>query len=364
MSFNLPPNCFLKITKGDWPYITYPARVVAQAKLGPQDYFEPVDPQAPRSCVPAGGRDFSCIFDSNSGKMITRGPTMFPPMSVTFDINGGSWDVIFVGRLMQLTQSIEREADVDVLLTHFQQTVPSLLSLSTSLSIFAETVEIAIGDHFEARVETLIPTNGIRVVDAEHRVDELRAGIEMLGFALSSGRFILACSYLREALFFDAAYNEHNPYRNSLLVVLKCAQAIEVLFGGQRDIVRQRCKDLKVTDEVIESQIVPIILVRNSFGSAHASSFVPSPRQVDVLREFAKRSTHTVRQLLLQISKADARARSFLDGSVARDRDKDELLIKLEQYLSASPWSVEGDTQWRHIVVPDPRLSPAVRPRA
>src|SRR5438876_5988763 len=90
MSFNLPPNCLLKLTKGAWADVKYPARIVAQAKLSPQDYFEPVDPQSPRSCVPAGGRDFSCLFDSNSGRMFTRGPTMFPPVSVTFEINDGA----------------------------------------------------------------------------------------------------------------------------------------------------------------------------------------------------------------------------------------------------------------------------------
>jgi hypothetical protein len=364
MSFNLPPNCLLKLTKGAWCDVKYPARVVAQAQLSPQDYFEPVDPQSPRSCIPAGGRDFSNIFDSNSGKMFTRGPTMFPPISVTFDIDGGSWDVIFVGRLMQLTQSIESKDHVHVLLTHFQQTVPALLSLSTGLSIFTETVEIAIGDRLEARAETLIPANGIRVIDAEHRVEELRVGIEMLGFALTSDRFILACSYLREALFFDAAYNEHNPYRHSLIVVLKCAQAIEVLFGGKRDMVRQRCRELGIAGEVIESQIIPVILLRNLFGSAHASSFVPSPQQVDLLREFAKRSAHTVRQLLLHISKADTTTRSFLDGSVSRDREKDKLLANLELYLTAPLWTVEGDVERRHILVPDPRLSSVIPPGA
>ena len=362
MSFNLPPNSILKLTKGDWTEVSYPACIVAQATLSPQDYFEPVDPKSPRSCVPAGGRGFSCHFDSNSGRMFTHGPTMFPPVSVTFDINDGAWNVIFVGRLMQLTQTIECDADVDVLLTHFQHTIPAVLSLTTGLSIFAETVEIAISDCLEARVETLIPAGGIRVIDEMYRVEELRAGIDMLGFALSSGRFILACTYLREALFFDATYNEHNPYRHSLLVVLKCAQAIEVLFGGQRDTVRQKCKGLKIADEVIESHIVPIILVRNSFGSAHASSFVPSGQQVDVLRDFAKRSAHTVRQILLLISKADAQTREFLNGSVTRDHEKDALLVKLGDHLSAPLWTVEVDVELRRVLVPDPRLSSATRP--
>lgn len=288
--------------------------------------------------------------------MVLRGPTMFPPLSVTFDINGGSWDVIFVGRLMQLSQSIDREADLDALLTHFEHTVPALLSVATGLSIFAETVEIALGENLEARAETLIPPNNFRVIHAERRVDELRAGIEMLSFALSSGKFILACSYLREAIFFDAAYSEHNPYRHSLLVVLKCAQAIEVLFGGERDSIRAKCQLLGIASDIIKSQIIPITLVRNTLGAAHASAFVPTSREVDVLRQFAKRSAHTVRQLLLHVTKVAPEIRSFLSGNVSRDRKKEAFLATLETSLSAPPWSVEGDVELRHVLVPDPRL--------
>ena len=230
---------------------------------------------------------------------------MFPPLSVTFRINDGSWDIIFVGRVMQLSQSIAREADLDPILTHFEQTLPALLSLTTGLSIFAETVEIGLGDTLEARAEVLIPPNSFRVIGAEARVGELRSGIEMLGFALSSAGFILASSYLREAIFFDASYNGHNPYAHSLVVLLKCSQAIEILFGGQRDAIREKCELLGVPGDVIESQIIPITLARHSLGSAHASSFVPNSSEVAILREFAHRSVHTVRQLLLHISRVE-----------------------------------------------------------
>jgi hypothetical protein len=327
-----------------------------QANLTPRDFFEPVDPETPRSCVPAGGRGFSYLFDSNSGRMTLRGPSVFPPMSVTFNVNEGAWDIIFVGRLMQLTQSIAGEADVDLLLTHFEHTLPSLLSLVTGLSIFAETLEIALGDKVEARAETFIPPNNVRVIEADGRVGELRCGIEMLGLALPSARFILACSYLREALFLDAAYNDHNPYPHSLVVILKCSQAIEVLFGGQRDSIRNRCRSLGLADQHIESQVIPIILARNTLGTAHASSFVPNAREVEILRHFSKRSVHTVRQLLLHISRVDPQKRTFLADKLERHPEKEKLLNALEQSVKSPMWCVEGKIEVRHVEVPDPRL--------
>jgi hypothetical protein len=361
MSFNLPPNRLLKLIKGSWADVRYPVRAVVQATLTPRDFFEPVDPQSPRSCVPAGGRDFSSLFDANSGGMVLRGPSMFPPVSVTFQINDGSWDIIFVGRVMQLSQSIDYEADLDPMLTHFEQTIPALLSVATGLSIFAETVEIALGDKLEARVEVLIPPNSFRVIAAETRVDELRSGIEMLGFALSSAGFILASSYLQEAIFFDASYNAHNPYTHSLVVLLRCAQAVEILFGGQRDAIREKCQILEVPDDVIESQIIPISVARHTLGSAHASSFVPKPSEVEILRNFAHRSVHTVRQLLLHISRVDPERRSFIMDTAKRSREKEKLFAVLQKGLQARLWSVEGDIEVRDILVPDPRLAGPTR---
>ena len=132
MSFNLPPTRLLKLTEGNWKDVQYPAKVVVQVHLLPRDFFEPVERNDARSCVPAGGKNFSSLFDANTGRMTLRGETMFPPLSVTFQINDDAWNVIFVGRCMQITQTIESEEDIDPLLTSCEHTVPALLSVATS----------------------------------------------------------------------------------------------------------------------------------------------------------------------------------------------------------------------------------------
>jgi hypothetical protein len=339
--------------------VRFPSQIVVQAHLSPPDYFEPVAPSTPRSCLPTGSQHVSYLFDANSGRIVGRSPTVFAPLSVTFDINNSAWSIIFQGRIMQLTQAIERREDIDVLLTHFKHSVPALLSVATGLAVVAETVELAIGDGFEARIETLVPPIHFRRLNADDRIDELYAGIKLIGFGLSSARYVLACSYLREAMLFDARYGNYNPYELSLLVVLKCAHAVEILFGGSRDDIRRRCREIGVPEEVIEPQIIPIVLVRNTFGSAHASAFVPSPRQADVLREFAARSTRVVRRLLLHISDVPAATRAFLDGAVMVTSEKAQLLLELERHLATPLWSCDGDTEVRHIAAVDPRFGDA-----
>jgi len=355
MSFNLPPNRLLKVTKGNWAEVQYPTIAVVQANLRPRDFFEAVDVETPRSCVPAGAQDFRYLFDSNSGKMTIRGPTMFPAMSVTFVVND-TWDVAFVGSCMQVRETIGNEAAIDVLLTHCEHTLPALLSAATGLSIFCESIELALGEALEARAETRVPPNHIRVLDDSMRIGELQRGIEMLGLALSSARFTLASCYLREAMFLDSAYYSHNPYTLSLVVILKCAQAIEVLFSGERDAIRDKCRALGIGNDVVERDIVSIVVSRNSLGTAHASGFVPTPREVDTLRHFAQRSVHTVRQLLLYIYRAKPERREYLNGPTTRDREKEKLLNLLEENLKQPLWCVEDNIEWRQVLFQDPRL--------
>jgi hypothetical protein len=356
MSFNLPPNRLLKLTERNWKDVQYPATVIVQVHLLPRDFFEPVERDDARSCVPAGGKNFSSLFDANTGRMTLRGETMFPPLSVTFQVNDDAWNVIFVGRCMQVTQTIDSEDAIDSLLTNCEHTVPALLSVATGLAIFCETLEIRVGDIVEARSETLIPPYAVRVIEADARIDELKEGIQLVGISCGSPRFTLASSYFREALYFDSAYYEHNPYTHSLITILKCAQAIEVLFGGQYDSIREKCRDLGIGEEVIESEIVRINVTRNKLGSAHASGFVPTPRQSDILRHFARRAVHTVQQLLLLISKTKIIDRPYLVEKLQRDSDKETLLENLHETLQRPLWCIEGEVELRHVAINDPRL--------
>ena len=361
MSFNLPPNRILKLTKGHWRDVRYPTTAIVQVHLCPRDFFEPVERGDARSCVPAGGKNFSYLFDSNTGRMTLRGETMFSPLSVTFNINNDAWSVIFVGRCMQVTQTIKSENDIDSLLTNCEHTVPALLSVATGLAIFCETLEIGVGDDVEARSETLIPPNAVRVITPDARIDKLRKGIELIGISSGSPRFILASSYFREALYFDSAYYEHNPYTHSLVTILKCAQAIEVLFGSQYDSIREKCRQLGIADDIIESDIIRINIARSKLGPAHASGFVPTPTESEVLRHFARRAVHTVQQLLLHMSRANIRDHSYLLKKFKRDREKETLLAKLKETVERPLWCIDGEVELRHVLINDPRLCASQR---
>lgn len=185
MSFNLPAKRLLRVTKGSWATVKYPTVLTVQAELLPQDYFEPVSKDVARSCVPAGGKGFSFLLDSNSGKLTLHGADVLQPMSVTFNVEN-TWNAVFVGRCMQVSQVIASEVALDPVLTHVEYTLPSLLSIATNLSIFCESIELALGDdadRLEARAETCIPSYEVKIVEPDERVDELRKGIELLGLA-------------------------------------------------------------------------------------------------------------------------------------------------------------------------------------
>jgi len=356
MSFNLPPNRLLKLTKGHWRDVTYPATAIVQVHLSPWDYFEPVEREAARSCVPAGGKNFSWLFNANTGRMRLQGETMLPPLSVTFHVNDDTFTVVFAGRCMQITQSIQSENDIDSLLTNCEHTIPALLSVTTGLAVFCETLEIGLADDVEARSETLIPPNSVRLVETDARIDELKNGIQLIGISCNSPRFTLASTYFREALYFDSTYYEHNPYTHCLMTILKCAQAIEVLFGSEYDSIRAKCRQLGIADDVIESEIVRINIARSKLGPAHASGFVPTPIESEVLRHFARRAVHTVQQVLLQVSRVDMRDHPYLIEKLKRDHKKETFVTQLKETVQRPLWCIDGEVKLRHVAIKDPRL--------
>lgn len=360
MSFNLPSSRILRVTQGDWANVKYPTRMTVEAVLQPRDYFEPVARDDARSCVPTGSSGFSFVFDSNSGKVTLRGPDMLQSLEVRYLVEE-TWDAVFTGRCMQVSQVIDNEASIDAVLTHVEYTLPSLLSIATGLAVFPETIEVGFGDEcqlLQARVEISFPPFDVRVVEPDERLSELQKGIEIFGVARRSSRYTLAASYLRDAMFCVASYHVHNPYTQSLIAILKCSQAIEILFSGERETIRASCRELKIQEDVIESQIVSIVVARNTLGSAHASSFMPSSDEVEIIRRFALRSVHTVRELLLHIDAASNEERNGIFGNIQPNKNKPKLIARLKDSLAVKPWTVDGQTPRQVDIMNDPRMFP------
>jgi hypothetical protein len=334
--------------------------MTVEAFLTPRDYFEPVAPNDARSCVPKEGSGFTFIFDSNSGKVTLRGPHMLQSLDVAYRVEE-KWDVVFTGRCMQVSQVIDDEKSIDAVLTHVEFTLPSLLSIATGLAVFPETIEVGFGEEcqqLQARLETSFPPFDVRIVKPDARLSELQKGIEVFGLARRSSRFTLAASYLREAMFCVASYHVHNPYTQSLIAILKCSQAIEILFGSERDTIREGCCRLKIEKDIIESQIVSIVVARSTLGAAHASSFMPSCDEVEVIRRFALRSVHTVRELLLHIDNANDEERSGMFDNFQPSKHKPELIERLKDSLAVKPWTINGQTLRQVDIVNDPRMFP------
>ncbi|QEF98101.1 hypothetical protein Mal15_21480 [Stieleria maiorica] len=359
MSFNLPDNRILKVTEGAWRDVVYPAKAIVQLKLVPSDYFEPVSEDESRSCVPQGGTDFRFLLNGNNGRMTLHGKTMMPPLSVTFDINDGAWDVSFVGATMQISSNLDSEDRINSFLTNCEKIIPALLSVCLGIAIRSDETLIRIGDYVEARSETIFAPHTVRVIDPDSRIQELADSLPVIVKCMDSARYVLAATYLREAIEFNSSYGQQNPYVRSLETILGCAKVIEVLFSGQNDTIRDKCRELGIDDDVIEHEIVRINMARSKLGPAHSSRFVPNSTEAEVLRVFASRAIVTVRELLLLISKKRFTDFPYLLEPAGRSRDKEAFLEKLRETLERPTWRPSGDSEPRNFAFHDPRLSGA-----
>lgn len=277
-------------------------------------------------------------FDANSGVSTFHGPTMMPDLSVTFEIND-SWEISLISNVLHLSQTINARDDLDPLLTNFEHILPALLSLTTGLSIVCATVELAIEDVLEARAECLFPPSHLPVINPDDREARLLEGIGLIGLALPSPKFAMASSYLRDAMFSEASYHGQNSYGQSLETILSCAKVLEILFGPKGAEIRVECKKLGVPDDVVESQIVPIVFARNGLGSGHPTLFVPTPEEAQMLRHFAQRSVNVLRKLLLRIGKEDPNKHKYLIAGPKNDPERKKFLLKLAEHVEVPEWS-------------------------
>lgn len=85
---------------------------------------------------------------------------------------------------------------------------------------------------------------------------------------------------------------------------------------------------------------------------------MPDHEEVEILRRFAQRSVHTVRELLLHIGRANNEEREVASEQIKRSPDKEKLLRRLKESLAAQPWSVDGLLPRNVEIMNDPRLYP------
>lgn len=135
--------------------------------------------------------------------------------------------------------------------------------------------------------------------------------------------FQIACRLL------NAGTSRFEFIAESLLNMAKCMQA---LFGESRDSARDELRLLGYSDNEIESEFIPALILRNEFDIAHVSLSLLSREELSILHRYAYIAERSFRIMLQKVLSGVAAGTYMLPGDpdLTLSKDKKKILAKID----------------------------------
>jgi hypothetical protein len=276
-------------------------------------------------------------IDGETGKLAVIETGDLPLLRIDGRFEDGSLTIIGNEAVLKTVATSEPHLEslvnwVSVLLTQF---------LAVQIGAFVD-IESVKGTIAGCKVSALYPAESYSIllasVDAELRNERVLNTLQAPSVnSQSYSRFVASTRYFHHALrLISPTEVNYVPYSAHSEVLLNLAKSIEILFGPSRDALRERLRALGYSDGQIESQIVPILLVRNEIDVGHPTSGCATSEEVAILRQFVDRSLKNVATILQDVWQRILIDKTFLDplpvdGGVERAK----LITKLKGYLTA-----------------------------
>ena len=312
--------------------IDWPADVELIFRLKPGDLFGVINTTVPRSSI-VGETKFS--LDGNSGKFMVLDTGLLPAMN--FDALFQEGTLTIRGQEAVLKATVQSEAKLEILVNWISASLSQLLSVQLGSFVDIESLSGVVAGQ---NVSALFPAESYSLLLASVDISARHEKVQSALFSPSIEnpsypRLIASTRYFHHALRIVAPQEvSYVPYCVYAEVVLNLAKSIEILFGPSRDQLRARLGELGYSNTQVETQIVPIMVVRNDMDVGHPSSGDAYPGEVAVLRKFVDRAIQNVTTLLQNVSQHICQNPSFLTPlSNKGETDRANLVAKLEAYL-------------------------------
>jgi hypothetical protein len=313
--------------------VAWPAKVDLMYRLKPADLFGVPDEGTQRSTM-SGETKFSINGETGKFTVLETGNLSLFHLDGTF--KGGSLKI--VGNEVSLVASVASESHLESLMNWAAVLLTQFLTVQIGAFVDIESVAGTVSGQ---KVAALYSAESYSIllasVDAELREERIKNAL--LGPSIenpSYSRFAASTSYFHHALRLISPLEvNYVPYSAHAEVLLNLAKSIEILFSApSRDALRERLRELGYSDSQIESQIVPILLVRNEMDVGHPASGHANTEDVATLRRFVDRSLKNVAAILQTVWQRICSNQNYL-ASLPGDGDTDRarLTAKLKAYL-------------------------------
>jgi len=140
--------------------------------------------------------------------------------------------------------------------------------------------------------------------------------------------------YFQQALRLESPHETSVPSLNVGEIALNLAKAVEVLFSSERDKIRQKCSLIGYTDVQVESQIIPILVIRNQLDVAHAAGTSISEEDTRTIHDYIRISVSNVRNLLLRVGSSLTKSIDVLDPlPTIKETDRRKICVRLREHM-------------------------------
>lgn len=276
LTYQLQDRVF-HVTEGE---ATFPNRVQIEVRLAPAHVFGAADSPG-RFMVK--GREHGIEYNGNVGRLLIQPK---PPLErLAVRIESPNTLVELDGNIVQYTRECtnlqELERSIDALL----YLLPTLLSVAFPEPVFVESIHGKIGDaafnYIHAR-----GTADLIVIDENLLVKQFAECVERCKFVSTAvnRRLLAGLHYFSVASRLHAA--GHSGWEFMAEFVLNCCKALDIMFGGSRDKIRDGLSQLGYSDAEIEGNFIPITILRNHFDVGHPRLAILRSEQLQTIYQY------------------------------------------------------------------------------
>jgi len=275
--------------------LEFPNSVIIEIKLGPPQAFGTSD-EPGRLAI--RGHTARLLWNANTGRTQIQSKPPLEPLDV--EIRTPEQRLSLSGDLLTYKAYCQDLSELHGTLQAFLYIFPSLLNTGFADPPYVQCVQGHVGDtrfrweHREARGQFTPKTQDEierHVVDSFKRLD-LMEGV-------TNRRLAAGLHYFHMTSRLNVAGISQWEFMAES--ILNLSKALEILFGTSRDSVREQLLALGYTDEEIEGDFIPLMILRNHFDVGHPRLAIFKQDQLQVLYRYLTQSEDRFRDLFNRI---------------------------------------------------------------
>ena len=294
LTYQLQPRVF----KGEKGTFSFPGAVTIEVKLAPPTAFGMKDDLS-RTLVLE--RPASLIYNANTGRVLGKSKPPLEPLDVVIESPDTRFEL--KGDTLKYKATCNNVSELEGMIVAFQHVLPTLLNIEFPDPPTVDYIKGWVGDT-EFRWEHQECQAPFRVVTAETLEEHVVKGYERLSLfaATKNRRLTAALTYFHIASRLIVTGN--SPWEFMAESILNMCKTMEILFvdsDDSRNDIRRELVKLGYTDEEIEGDFIPLLILRSHVDVAHPKVAIHSKRQLRTVYRYLASSEDCLRKLIKRV---------------------------------------------------------------